>query len=86
MKYRNYYCTPKFSDGEKMYYGDVEGAPEIPMIEAGTIDEFERLFHGAVDDYLDRRQAVKHRTRWGLIVTLLAIIGILLAAVRNLAV
>ena len=81
MRYRNYYCTPKFSDGEKTYYGDVEGAPEIPMIEAETIDDFERLFHQAVDDYLDRRNASKYHTRWGLIVTLLVIIGILIAAV-----
>ena len=81
MRYRNYYCTPKFSDGEKMYYGDVEGAPEIPMIEAETIDDFERLFHEAVDDYLDRRQTSKHQTRWGLIITLLVIIGILITAV-----
>ena len=44
MKYRNYYCTPKFSDGEKMYYGDVEGVPEIAMIEAENLDDFERLF------------------------------------------
>lgn len=81
MRYRNYYCTPKYSDGEKMYYGDVEGAPEIPMIEAETIDDFERLFHEAVDDFLDRRQAARPHTRWVLIVTILVIVGILIAAV-----
>ena len=81
MRYRNYYCAPKYSAGEQMYFGDVEGAPEIPMIEAETIDDFERLFHEAVDDFLDRRQTSKHHTRWGLIVTLLVIIGILLSAV-----
>ena len=81
MRYRNYYCTPKYSDGERMYFGDVEGAPEIPMIEAETIDDFERLFHEAVDDYLDRRRSAKPRTRWGLIIAILVIIGLLVAMV-----
>lgn len=84
MKYRNYYCTPKFSDGEKMYYGDVEGAPEIPMIEAENLDDFERLFHQAVDDHLDRRHTtVKPKTNWGLIITLVAIVGIIVTAVAT---
>ena len=81
MRYRNYYCTPKYSDGERMYFGDVEGAPEIPMIEAETIDDFERLFHEAVDDYLDRRRSAKPRTQWGLIIAILVIIGLLAAMV-----
>lgn len=83
MRYRNYYCTPKFSDGEKMYYGDVEGAPEIPMIEAETIDDFERLFHDAVDDYLDRRRTAKPKTNWGRIITLVVIVGIIAAAIAT---
>lgn len=83
MKYRNYYCTPKFSDGEKTYYGDVEGAPEIPMIEAATLDDFERLFHQAVDDYLDRRGGVKPKTNWGLIITLVVIAAVIVAAIAS---
>ena len=83
MKYRNYYCTPKYSDGEKMYYGDVQGAPEIPMIEAENLDDFERLFHQAVDDHLDRRRTDKPKTNWGLIITLVAIVGLIVAAVAT---
>jgi hypothetical protein len=64
-----------------MYFGDVEGTPEIPMIEAETIDDFERLFHEAVDDYLDRRSSVKSKTRWGLIIAVIIIIGLLVAMV-----
>ena len=81
MRYRNYYCTPKYSDGDQTYYGDVEGAPEIPMIEAESIDDFERLFHQAVDVFLDRRRSARPRTRWGLIVGILIIIGLLVAMV-----
>ncbi len=83
MKYRNYYCTPKYSDGEKMYYGDVQGAPEIPMIEAENLDDFEQLFHQAVDDHLDRRRTDKPKTNWGLIITLVAIVGLIVAAVAT---
>lgn len=64
-----------------MYYGDVEGAPEIPMIEAENLDDFERLFHQAIDDHLDRRRDAKPRTRWGLIIAILVIIGLLVAMV-----
>jgi hypothetical protein len=83
MKYRNYYCTPKYSDGEKMYYGDVQGAPEIPMIEAATLDDFERLFHQAVDDYLDRQGGTKPKTNWGLIITLVVIAAVIVAAIAS---
>ena len=83
MKYRNYYCTPKLSEGDNAYFGDVEGAPEIPMIEAATLDDFERLFHQAVDDYLDRRGAVRSKTNWGLIITLVAIAAIIITAIAT---
>ena len=83
MRYRDYYCTPKLSEGDNAYYGDVEGAPEIPMIEAETIDDFERLFHEAVDDYLDRQHTVKPNTNWGLIISLVAIVGIIVVAIAS---
>ena len=83
MKYRNYYCTPKLSEGDNAYFGDVEGAPEIPMIEAATLDDFERLFHQAVDDYLDRRGAVRPKTNWGMIITLVSIAAIIIAAIAT---
>lgn len=83
MKYRNYYCTPKLSEGDNAYFGDVEGAPEIPMIEAATLDDFERLFHQAVDDYLGRRGAVRPKTNWGMIITLVSIAAIIIAAIAT---
>ena len=83
MRYKNYYCTPKLSEGDNAYYGDVEGVPDIPMIEAATLDDFERLFHQAVDDYLDRRGAVRSKTNWGLIISLVTIAAIVLAAIAT---
>lgn len=77
MKYRNYYCTPKFSEKEASYYGKVEGVPEINMIESGSLEDFERMFHDAVDDYLDGRR--KHFPI-GLVVSVLLLFVILFVA------
>ena len=76
MKYRNYYCSPKYSDGDKCYYGDVDGVPEIDIIEAATIDDFERLFHEAVDDYLGRKSFIRPEKRnvWIPIVVVAAVL------------
>ena len=81
MKYRNYYCTPKYSDGDKAYYGSVEGIPQIPTIEAESIDDFERLFHQAVDDYLDKKARKHSSTNWGCLLTILVLICIVVAAI-----
>ena len=81
MKYRNHYCSPKYSDGDKCYYGNVEGVPQIPTIEAASIDDFEKLFHQAVDDYLDRNSGPRSSAHWGRIITLLLLIGLIVAAI-----
>ena len=83
MKYRNYYCTPKLSEGDNAYYGDVEGVPDIPMIEAATLDDFERLFHQAVDDYLDRHGMVGTKTNWRPIILLVAVAAVIIAAIAT---
>lgn len=53
MKYRNHYITPKYSRGDETYYGNVDGTPDIPLISAKTMEEFEDRFKSAVDLYLD---------------------------------
>ena len=81
MKYRNYYCTPKFSDGEKTYYGDVEGVPEIAMIEAENLDDFERLFKQAGDDYLSGKSETKPRKHFGWVIAAIVAVALLGIAV-----
>lgn len=81
MKYRGHYCTPKFSEGEKTYYGDVAGVKDIPMIEAADLDDFERLFHLAVDEYLDGRREERSRQFWSGIVAIITIIVVLGVAI-----
>ena len=74
MKYRNLYIYPKFSEGEKVYYGNVSGIPEIELVEAANLEDFERLFHEAVDDYLDRKRDKCNGRRTSLIVTISAFV------------
>lgn len=70
MKYRNYYCFPKFSEGERVYYGRIEGVSEIDSIEAENLNDFERLFHQTVDDLLNGQS--EHKTRWKVVLSLTA--------------
>ena len=79
MKYKDYISLPTYSSAEKVYYGCVDGVPEIGDIEAVTLDEYETAFHKAVDDYLLARKAVNVKIKWGPIVTLVIVVGLLIA-------
>jgi hypothetical protein len=81
MKYKNYISLPVFSYAEKLYYGGVEGVSEIPDIEAPTLEEYENLFHQAVDDYIRSRNAAKPATKIGWLITVLVIVVLLLSMV-----
>ena len=76
MKYKNYHSFPRYYESEKVYCGCVEGVPEIPDIEAETLEEYERLLQRSVDDYLTAREKSKAKRRRGLIITLLSVLGI----------
>lgn len=81
MRYRNYSIEPKYSE-HQTYYGEIKGLPEAKMVEAPTIDDFELLFHQAVDDALDEVEQKRHKrsrklTIWG--VVLVGIIFVLAA-------
>ncbi len=81
MKYKNYKSLPVFSYSEKLYYGSVEGVSEIPDIEAPTLEEYEALFHQAVDDYLRSRRISTSQVKWGPIVVLVIAVSVLIALV-----
>ena len=80
MTYRNIHISPKYSEGDKLYYGSVPGVPEIEMIEAPTIDEFERLFHYAVDEYLLEKKRSASKRRHGCLYFALALIALIVIA------
>ena len=81
MKYKNYKSFPVFSYSEKLYYGSVEGVAEILDIEASTLEEYEALFHQAVDDYLRSSKISTSRVKWGPIVVLVIAVSVLVAMV-----
>ena len=64
MNYRHYYCSPKYSEKEKSYFGTVKDLPGARPIEAETIEEFEELFHQVVDDALEviEKKKAKRKT------------------------
>ena len=80
MKYRNIHISPKYSEGERVYYGSVPGVPEIDMIEAATQEEFERLFHEAVDEYLLEKRVSTPKRKKGWLYFVSALIALVVIA------
>ena len=80
MKYRKFYITPKFSEGDKVYYGSVNGVTDIPMIEAKSLDDFERLFRQAVDEYLEAKGRRSNKMV-GWLIALGCVVALLVTAV-----
>lgn len=66
-----------------MYYGNVSGVPEIELIEAANLDDFERLFREAVDDYYDSKRAKSHSKKTSIIVTIVAFVVIVAFALAT---
>ena len=64
MKYKNYYSNPTYSASDRTYSGHVSGVPEIPTIVAGSLEDYERLFHQAVNDYLGSGGRKKVKAGW----------------------
>ncbi len=52
MKYKNYHSFPKYSEGDKVYFGEIDGVRDMPLITAPNQEEYERQFHEAVDAYI----------------------------------
>lgn len=76
MKYKNYHSFPRYYESEKVYCGCVEDVPEIQDIEADTLEEYERIFHRSIDDYLIAKDKSKSQLRRGLLITILSVMGI----------
>lgn len=79
MKYKNYYSNPTYSVTDRTYSGEVTGLPDIPKIVAGSLDDYERLFHQAVDDHLNLSGKGRGKTGWviaGLVGALLVIMAV----------
>ncbi len=62
MTYKDYNCTPQYSDVNKKYFATIPG---VESISADSLEEFERKFHQAVDDYLARKGHVSSTIKIG---------------------
>lgn len=52
MTYKGYAGRIKYSAEDHIFYGDVEGLQDKITFEGKSVDELEKDFHEAVDDYL----------------------------------
>lgn len=83
MKYRGFNCNPQYSEESRQYFGDIERLPEAGTISAATIDDFIRLFHQTVDDYIgvsSRAKSGNKKSGKGWIYVLVAICLLVVAA------
>lgn len=62
MNYKGFYCDPQYFESDKMYHGFIDKIPRAEEIVAPNIDDFIRLYHQTVDDYLDNRKAPRSRS------------------------
>ncbi len=79
MKYKNFTCTPRYSNAEKMYYGSIDEIPEPSTLEAANLEDFERIFHDAVDEHLKtQRSNQSGKKRFNFILPLI-LLGLIVA-------
>ena len=53
LEYRGYRTTMIYDYDDDIYVGKLIGISDFIGFHTGSIDEFEKAFHRAVDDYLD---------------------------------
>ena len=54
MKYKDYEALVDFDEADRILYGRVLGTRDVISFEADSVDEIERAFQEAVDDYLEQ--------------------------------
>lgn len=52
MEYEGCYTTPEYDADSECYHGHVEGIKDLVTWESDTLEDCEKEFHLAVDDYL----------------------------------
>ena len=53
LEYKGYHTTMTYDSDDNVYFGRIIGIFDFVGFHAGSIDEFEKAFHRAVDNYLD---------------------------------
>ena len=81
MKYKNFTCTPRYSNAEKMYYGSIDEIPEPSTLEAANLDDFERIFHDAVEEYINTKTSIQPSKKRFNITFPLILLGLVIAMI-----
>lgn len=64
--YKGYHAQIKYDAENKVLYGKIDGIDDLITFESGSIQDVERQFHLAVDDYLEYRKKIdKILATWG---------------------
>ncbi|UYM17848.1 type II toxin-antitoxin system HicB family antitoxin [Endozoicomonas euniceicola] len=58
MKYKEYIARIEYDNEDRIFVGHLAGIQDIVGFHASTVDELEKAFHEAVDNYL----AISHKT------------------------
>ena len=53
LEYKGFTTHIKWSEPDKCYYGKIENISDLVLFEGETIEECEKDFYDAVDDYID---------------------------------
>lgn len=53
LKYKDFVATLEFSDADNIFYGKILGINDLILFEGSSIDELNKAFKEAVEDYLD---------------------------------
>lgn len=56
IEYKGYIGTMEFSENDGVYYGKVQGIRSLISYEGNDIGELISDFHGAIDEYLSRKE------------------------------
>ncbi|MDI6760686.1 MAG: type II toxin-antitoxin system HicB family antitoxin [Candidatus Brocadiaceae bacterium] len=59
LKYKGFIGSVHFNAEDKTFYGRIEGVSDLVTFEGNTVEELEKAFHGAVEDYVMLCKRVK---------------------------
>lgn len=53
LEYKGFFAEIKYSAEDRVYYGKIDGIGDLVNFESDRVEETEKAFHSAVDDYLN---------------------------------
>lgn len=53
LKYKDFFTIIRFHEEDKIFYGKIENVEDSVNFHANTLDDIEKEFHLAVDNYIE---------------------------------